>query len=71
MEACPPLRIVRKGGTLDRRSIVAQWLALCASRRMCGIVGVLMAEGRPAISALYEALLALQHRGQDAAGIVT
>jgi len=38
---------------------------------MCGIVGVLMASDSPAISVLYDALLALQHRGQDAAGIVT
>ena len=38
---------------------------------MCGIVGVLCAEGQPAVAMLYEALLALQHRGQDAAGIVT
>ena len=38
---------------------------------MCGIVGVLMAEGNPAVQTLYDALLALQHRGQDAAGIVT
>jgi amidophosphoribosyltransferase len=36
---------------------------------MCGIVGVF---GRsPVNQALYEALLVLQHRGQDAAGIVT
>jgi len=38
---------------------------------MCGIAGAIVAEGRPAVAALYEALLALQHRGQDAAGIVT
>ena len=30
---------------------------------MCGIVGVLMAEGNPAVQTLYDALLALQHRG--------
>ena len=42
-----------------------------APARMCGIVGVLMASDSPAISVLYDALLALQHRGQDAAGIVT
>lgn len=36
---------------------------------MCGIVGIF---GRsPVNQALYEALLVLQHRGQDAAGIVT
>jgi len=38
---------------------------------MCGIAGVLAEEGTPAVAYLYEALLALQHRGQDAAGIVT
>ena len=38
---------------------------------MCGIVGALVAEGTPVVALLYEALLALQHRGQDAAGIVT
>jgi len=36
---------------------------------MCGIVGIV---GRsPVNQALYEALTVLQHRGQDAAGIVT
>ncbi|MCG5511991.1 amidophosphoribosyltransferase [Ectothiorhodospira shaposhnikovii] len=36
---------------------------------MCGIVGIV---GRsPVNQALYDALLVLQHRGQDAAGIVT
>ena len=38
---------------------------------MCGIVGLLSAEGQAAVETLYEALLALQHRGQDAAGIIT
>ncbi len=36
---------------------------------MCGIVGV-VAKG-PVNQLLYDALLVLQHRGQDAAGIVT
>lgn len=36
---------------------------------MCGIVGIL---GRASVNqSLYDALLVLQHRGQDAAGIVT
>jgi amidophosphoribosyltransferase len=43
----------------------------CTREPMCGIVAALVAEGHPAVAALYEALLALQHRGQDAAGIVT
>ncbi|SDM58324.1 amidophosphoribosyltransferase [Oryzisolibacter propanilivorax] len=36
---------------------------------MCGIVGV--ASANPVNQLLYDALLLLQHRGQDAAGIVT
>ena len=37
---------------------------------MCGIVGLALDQGAAALS-LYEALLMLQHRGQDAAGMVT
>jgi amidophosphoribosyltransferase len=37
---------------------------------MCGIVGILSAQ-QPVNQAIYDALLLLQHRGQDAAGIVT
>ncbi len=36
---------------------------------MCGIVGAI--SGQPVNQLLYDALLLLQHRGQDAAGIVT
>ncbi len=36
---------------------------------MCGIVGIV--SKHPVNQALYDALLVLQHRGQDAAGIVT
>ncbi|MFT3665082.1 amidophosphoribosyltransferase [Piscinibacter sp.] len=36
---------------------------------MCGIVGVI--SGSPVNQLIYDALLLLQHRGQDAAGIVT
>ncbi len=36
---------------------------------MCGVVGVV--RGAPVNQLLYDALLLLQHRGQDAAGIVT
>src|SRR5210317_956658 len=36
---------------------------------MCGVVGIVSAQ--PVNQALYNALTVLQHRGQDAAGIVT
>ena len=36
---------------------------------MCGIVGIVSKS--PVNQALYDALLLLQHRGQDAAGIST
>ena len=36
---------------------------------MCGILGVVA--GHPVNQVLYDGLLVLQHRGQDAAGIVT
>ena len=38
---------------------------------MCGIIGVVGNPGSQVATSLYEALLVLQHRGQDAAGIVT
>ena len=36
---------------------------------MCGILGVVASQ--PVNQVLYDGLLVLQHRGQDAAGIVT
>ena len=36
---------------------------------MCGVVGIVSQS--PVNQAIYDALTVLQHRGQDAAGIVT
>ncbi len=38
---------------------------------MCGILGIVANEGSHVNQLLYDGLLVLQHRGQDAAGIVT
>ncbi|MBI4613537.1 MAG: amidophosphoribosyltransferase [Planctomycetes bacterium] len=38
---------------------------------MCGIVGVCGPEGTDAVLPIYDSMVTLQHRGQDAAGIVT
>jgi len=35
----------------------------------CGVVGIISKKGKPVAHALYRSLIALQHRGQDAAGI--
>ena len=36
---------------------------------MCGVVGIVAQS--PVFHQIYDALLALQHRGQDSAGMVT
>ncbi|QDU64993.1 amidophosphoribosyltransferase [Engelhardtia mirabilis] len=38
---------------------------------MCGFIGIFGPEGADVASEIYEGLLAIQHRGQDAAGITT
>ena len=38
---------------------------------MCGIIGILLNPESQVAQSLYDGLLVLQHRGQDAAGIVT
>jgi len=38
---------------------------------MCGIIGIVAAPGNQVANSIYDGLIVLQHRGQDAAGIVT
>ncbi len=38
---------------------------------MCGIIGIVCSPGAQVSSSVYDGLIVLQHRGQDAAGIVT
>ncbi|MEE9393040.1 MAG: amidophosphoribosyltransferase [Planctomycetota bacterium] len=38
---------------------------------MCGFIGIYGPEGQDVAAEIYEGLLAIQHRGQDAAGITT
>src|SRR5262245_59327821 len=38
---------------------------------MCGCIGVYAPDGTDVFPDVYDALLAVQHRGQDAAGIIT
>src|SRR6188768_301735 len=38
---------------------------------MCGYIGIFGPDGVDVAGEIYEGLLAVQHRGQDAAGIIT
>jgi len=38
---------------------------------MCGIIGILDASGNPVFERLYRGMHSIQHRGQDAAGLLT
>ncbi|RKY24317.1 MAG: amidophosphoribosyltransferase, partial [Planctomycetota bacterium] len=38
---------------------------------MCGFIGILGVEGGNVVHQIYDGLLSIQHRGQDAAGILT
>ncbi|MAG64093.1 amidophosphoribosyltransferase, partial [Candidatus Woesearchaeota archaeon] len=38
---------------------------------MCGFIGIYGPDGTDVATEIYEGLLAVQHRGQDAAGITT
>src|SRR6201999_1479241 len=59
-----------KSPRLARTPETASWsVSQETERTMCGIVGVIAKS--PVNQMIYDALLLLQHRGQDAAGIVT
>ena len=47
----------------------SSWRLRCRCEPMCGLVGIVGHE--PVNQSLYDALTVLQHRGQDAAGIMT
>src|SRR6201999_4620398 len=59
-----------KSPRLARTPETASWsVSQETEQAMCGIVGVIAKS--PVNQMIYDALLLLQHRGQDAAGIVT
>ncbi len=55
--------------TADEMVLYSRLLSTSLQKNMCGIVGILAQN--PVASDLYDSLIHLQHRGQDAAGIMT
>ena len=46
-------------------------LPLCYGDVMCGFIAIMGRDGEHVVAEMLTGLLAIQHRGQDAAGVVT